>query len=183
LWATSAADETIRLWDTEKGKEKAVLPARLSKFFPYQLAFSADSRFLAGAGDRLEIWPASGTQGKARITTGRRGYNRDIAFSKDGRRIAALARDGRVNIWDAVSGHLLITLPGQDHGFVCLAWSPDGKYIAAGNTMGLGKPGSQVRVWASDTGRPMRSLTGFLARSIALPSARTASGWRRGAAT
>ena len=53
------------------------------------------------------------------------------------RRLASVADDGKVKLWDVESGEELLTLPG---GSLSVAFSPDGWRLAAGQ-------GNSVNIW------------------------------------
>jgi WD40 repeat protein len=57
----------------------------------------------------------------------------DITYSSDGKYIAGVGFDGVVNIWDANSGSLVraFTNIQMDNGIGGIAYSPDGRIIAA----------------------------------------------------
>ncbi len=74
-----------------------------------------------------------------------------IAWSPDGKRIAAALLDGPVAIVDASNGKELARYMGHRQQMGTVAWSPDGKYIASG---GMDK---QVQVW--DAGSERRLYT------------------------
>jgi WD40 repeat protein len=67
-------------------------------------------------------------------------YIQAVAWSHDGRRLAAIAAqrtgdnsaDGYLSVYDASNGHLLFTIGPELGPFSSLAWSPDGRFIAAG---------------------------------------------------
>src|SRR6185503_20150334 len=55
-----------------------------------------------------------------------------LAFSPDGRHLAALGADGIVRLFAVRSWTKLREFPGNPAGVRGLAFSPEGKYIAAG---------------------------------------------------
>ena len=76
-----------------------------------------------------------------------------VAYSPDGRQIAAASSDGAVSQWDAVQGKQTLSLPahvaaiaagirpGSGNFVYAVAYRPDGKQIAAASSDGI------VRVW------------------------------------
>ena len=56
---------------------------------------------------------------------------RGLAFSPDGKLLAAGRLNGEVEIWDAVKGLPYKTLRGNNGGVYNLAFSPDGKLLLA----------------------------------------------------
>jgi WD40 repeat protein len=76
-----------------------------------------------------------------------------MVFSPDGKRLASAMRDGSICLWDmdATTPALLVRFQRFDGILTALAFSPDGKYFAAGARQ-LGSP---VCVWdLSDAARP-----------------------------
>lgn len=79
------------------------------------------------------------------------GTARAVAFSPRGRLLAA-ASDGGVELFDALTGRVVSTLPGQREGagavaFTAVAFTADGDLLAAGDSAG------RVRLWDVSDGR------------------------------
>jgi WD40 repeat protein/serine/threonine protein kinase len=77
----------------------------------------------------------------------------NLAFSPDGKRIARAIGGAMVRCWDAETGEELVTLRSQGDALLCVAFSPDGRWIATG---GMGT----VTLWNAETGRAARTIRG-----------------------
>ncbi|KAI4172749.1 MAG: hypothetical protein LQ343_003341 [Gyalolechia ehrenbergii] len=66
----------------------------------------------------------------------------DFAFSPDSRHLAVVTEDGYLQIIDYLNEQLTDIYPSYYGGFICICWSPDGKYILAGGQDDL------VSIWS-----------------------------------
>src|SRR5206468_3023688 len=56
-----------------------------------------------------------------------------LAWSPDGRTLAAASADMTIRLWETVTGSQLRQLIGHTDGVCSVAWSPDGKTLASGS--------------------------------------------------
>ncbi|MBM4273477.1 MAG: hypothetical protein FJ134_03320 [Deltaproteobacteria bacterium] len=81
-------------------------------------------------------------------------------WSPDGQKIAALFDDdggygvGRIRIWEAKNGKLILTLGESKSLISAYSWSPDGRFLAAA----CGK--ETIRIWDTKNGQLRRELIG-----------------------
>jgi WD40 repeat protein len=157
-------DRTFKVWDAATGGQGLHLSGNRSA-----VAFAPDNRQVATASEGvITVW--SVPAGRARRTLrGHRGKVVKMAFSPDGRRLLsasaflpAAGKPGAVplpekpavelKVWDLHRGRALLTREGQPDGDVCVAFSPDGKRLAA--AVGQRK----VRLWDTAGKGPPRTV-------------------------
>jgi WD40 repeat protein len=80
-----------------------------------------------------------------RILTGHPGWVTSASFSPDSKRIVSGSLDETVRIWDASSGHCVLTLEGHTECVTSVSFSPDGARIVSGSS------DKTVRVWQYST--------------------------------
>ncbi|HRH71911.1 MAG TPA: hypothetical protein PLM62_02385 [Zoogloea sp.] len=129
--ASAGLDGRLRLWEGD-GLQPAGDTALPDAGALYRLAWAGGDTAMLIATQRhgLLLWP--GSNGPAR-PLGREGTPMlDLALAPDGQTLASTDKDGRVFLWDMVSGEPLHA-PLLRHAGpgLALAWAPDGKRLAS----------------------------------------------------
>jgi WD40 repeat protein/serine/threonine protein kinase len=145
----------VAVWDWRAGRQK--LSARGPRSATRALAFSPDGRLLAAAGgdptptppNQMKDWLAPGELKVWDTATGREVFEAKepadslggVAFSPDGKRVAACGRGGLIKLWDAATGREDLSLRGHTGEATTLAFSPAGPRLVSGGA------DQAVRVW------------------------------------
>ena len=100
--ASGSLDRTVRLWDMRDGTA-TVTPVRSTRFPISFIAFSADGRSLAVAGDEIALWamPDFKTHRQLAYPTG---VVTALRFSPDGSSVAVGSTDRTVQLWSLGPG-------------------------------------------------------------------------------
>jgi WD40 repeat protein len=138
--------EELGLWDTTSSSLIAKLPnsaGRLLGSF-----FSSDGkRFFAATKGGVKAW--DGVTGAYQEDVSVRGNNLilELIDSLDGSTIASLDGDGHIRFWETASGRLLSTVEDKEASHI--AYSPDGKFLAASVKEGISIYDIAARAWIS----------------------------------
>lgn len=154
-WLASASfDSTIKIWETETGRELRSLIGHTGAV--KALATSHDGFLLASGGNdkTLRTWDVKSGKplGAFPIDT----TIESVVFSPDGKFIAAAGSAGWVTLRVTVTGHELARLSGHNGTILSLSFSPDGEFIASGGS------DKNVTIWNVETRSQVRTLKGFL---------------------
>jgi WD40 repeat protein len=153
--AVPGADETLRVYDLNSGKEISSLQHARALFL--YATYSHDGRWLAALSENhqepggIYVWdPASGNEFRLRgeeLIKGIWENPQSVAFSPDGRLLAASFQAGlEVIVWDLATRKEVLRLFAGERPSV-IAFSPNGKTIAAVIETG------EISLWDVATGK------------------------------
>jgi WD40 repeat protein len=142
----AVASGSTSVLEVATGRTLAVLPGTESVF---PAAFSPDGKWVATSiQDRVILWDLATSRPLHRLRAPI-GYISQMAFSPDGKRLAAAGV--ATAVWDVVSGEELVTLRGA--GFP-VAFHADGRSVVSGGD------GSVARLWDVTSPQDARLLQG-----------------------
>jgi eukaryotic-like serine/threonine-protein kinase len=147
---TAGSDRTIRLWNVASQRH-----VMISEFLTRSIAFGADSKTLAIAGQQsnaVHLWDVAGKCERAALAhpTGVEA----LAFSPDGKLLATCGWEQIIRIWDVASQKEVDALVGHTAPVRCVAFSLDGRTLASGGR------DTTVRLWDVATRRSIASWRG-----------------------
>jgi hypothetical protein len=144
---TNGIDGTVRVWDTESGRELARLDAHSQD--ARTAVFSPDGRRIAtcGVDQSTKLWDSR----SFRLLDTLEGHTRPLSsafFSPDGRMLITSSEDRTARLWDVESGSREALLTGSRPAF-----SPDSRRVATAS-----EADGTVSIWDTLTGRLVLTL-------------------------
>ena len=149
-WLASADGNTVRVWDTATGKQRAALAGHAGEVTA--VAIAPDGTWLASAdGNTVRVWDLSTGQQRAALA-GHAGEVTAVAIAPDGTWLAS-ADGNTVRVWDTATRKQRAAVAGHAGEVTAVAIAPDGTWLASAD-------GNTVRVWDTATGKQRAALAG-----------------------
>ncbi len=121
---SSGWDNTVRVWDADKGTEIHTLTGHKSAVT--SVSYRADGkRIVSGSADNtVKVWDAD-TGIETCTLTGHTKCVNSVSYSPDGKRIVSGSGDNTARVWDMDTGTAVLTLKHKSPVFF-VSYSPDG---------------------------------------------------------
>jgi len=150
LPSRESAQPAVRVLKLPKIEPKVSPPRAI-----HALANSASAGLIAVARyGEVELFDAR-TRSLVRTLAGHRGHVNAVAFSSDGRLVAAAGEPGQfgeARLWNTTDGSLLRVFEGHKDALYSAALSPDGRVLATGSY------DQKIKLWEVATGKELRTL-------------------------
>ncbi|MBI2844605.1 MAG: WD40 repeat domain-containing protein [Armatimonadetes bacterium] len=142
----------VKIWDARTGSRLRMFSGHNNLGGGTQvLQFTPDGRRLFSAGDgSADLWNVSNAAHIRSFSTSGPG-----ALSPDGRMVAVT--EGSPAMFSVATGKKLIRLRAPPQPVISLAFSPDGRFLAAGDQ---GPGFTSLRLWGVENGRLSRAMQG-----------------------
>jgi WD40 repeat protein len=135
--ASGMADGTLHFWNRSTGKDSQMrgYDGRLEL-----VAWSDNSRYLASsAGNEVVLWDfgGKGPEGtRPLVLNGHTERVDSLSWQPGGEHLVSAGRDWRVTLWRPGKSRDAIDVQMTDADVSVVRWSPDGKFVAAGEKQG-----------------------------------------------
>lgn len=176
---TGASDKKAMMWNASTGKSVATLEGHSKTI--HDVAFSPDGKHLvtASADNTAIVWKLDAAKPKAKqpdagkkpktdeqpsvklareaVLRGNTGTIRGVSWTRDGKRVATGAIDGRVILWNPEDGTVIREMRKENERIFGVSFSKDGNQVAGASGANVGV------VWNASNGQVAMRLRGHSA--------------------
>ena len=146
----AACGESIRLFDGSTLRELTTLRDPRLHSWEFGLAWHPNGRLLAASCEdmKIHVWDTQTAAEAMAALDGHPASGVTMAYNRAGDRLLSTSYDRQTRLWDAVSGRLLITMPGT-YG---------AQFGPTDASIGLGRAGTKLAIWQLADGRELRHI-------------------------
>jgi len=149
---------SVDVFDVKSGVLSTSLPDEYARL--NGVAWSTDSKKIytsqsarkKGAVGVIKVWDVATTGVDSTLSDKKLSSHYGLQASPDGKILASVGSDGKVNLWNLADKEVVRTIPADSRRVRCMTFSPDSKKLA---TCGDEKT---VKVWSVESGQPIFGL-------------------------
>jgi hypothetical protein len=150
---SSGADNTLRLWDTNTGKELRVFTGHTSTVIGVSLSGDGKTAVSGGYDETIRLWDVNSGKQLHQV----RGHDKGVwcvTFAPDGRTFASSGSDNVLKLWDTRTAKEIRQFKGHTGGSPAIVFSADGKKLVSASH------DRTARLWDVATGKELRKFVG-----------------------
>jgi WD40 repeat protein/serine/threonine protein kinase len=154
---SAGAGQTLKFWDVATATERLSVPMPTAIC---ALAYSPDGKYVTTGDTESDVRVIDATSGRIRLVTAARelGPISALAFSHDGRQLAAAGWWRLVKVWDMEQPGIGLTLAKHSQPVLAVAFDPKGQYLASAGY------DQTIIIWDAHDGKPLQTLAGHGSR-------------------
>ncbi|MEG4457708.1 WD40 repeat domain-containing protein, partial [Microcoleus sp. N9_A1] len=131
---STSLDNTLKIWDTETGRELKTLTGHRGAVFAVAIAPDGKTAISTSLDNTLKIWDTE-TGRELKTLTGHSNRVNAVTIAPNGLIAISASMDNTLKVWDILSGNEVASFSG-DGAFMCCAIAPDGVTVVAGDRSG-----------------------------------------------
>jgi WD40 repeat protein/transcriptional regulator with XRE-family HTH domain len=158
--ATTGEDNTIVVWDAIRGNKLLAMTGHTAPVVQtvFDPAGTQLATFSENNEEGIKVWDAN--TGKELFTLQEENPIFGLAFSPDGKQLAAVGLGGTADVWDLATRKQILSLVGHRRTVFSVAFTPDGSRLATAGGDGT------VKIWDAKSGKELLTLLGHTGRVL-----------------